>query len=77
VIAFLLPDNFPNIVLPLAYSVAMRQMVAYLQGDAINTHLAAGGNQGSWWITIGLSVAVLLLIVVFVFGGIILYSMFY
>ena len=73
-IAAVLPENFPRFVLPLACSVAMRSLVSYLQGDAIKSHLGSGGKQGSWWITVGLSVGVVLLLFAMVVGGIVLYA---
>jgi len=42
--------------------------------DTINGLLAAGGKRASWWLTIGISVAVLFIIVVIVFGGIFLFG---
>jgi hypothetical protein len=75
-IAFVLPERFPTMVLPVAYSIGMRQLVSYLQGDAIAKHLASGGKKGSWWVTVGLSLAMLVVIVVIVFAVILLYSLF-
>ncbi len=34
-IAFWLPENFPNMALPVAYCFGMRQLVNYLQGSEI------------------------------------------
>jgi low temperature requirement protein LtrA len=66
-IAFYLPENFPNMALPVAYCFGMRQLVRYLQGGAIDNHLKAGGRKGSW----GLTVAVGLGCLVIIFGLII------
>ena len=75
-IAFILPERFPNMVLPVAYSIGMRQLVSYLQGDAIAKHIARGGKKGSWWATVGLSLGVLVVIVAVVFGVLLMYSLF-
>src|SRR2546423_10677413 len=35
-IATVLPDNFPNMALPVGYTIGIREGVKYLQGDAIS-----------------------------------------
>jgi hypothetical protein len=67
-IAFFLPENFPNIALPMAYCFGMRQLVQYLQGGAIDNHLKAGGRKGSWAITIAVGLGCLVIIFGFIFG---------
>jgi hypothetical protein len=66
-IAFFLPENFPNAVLPVAYCFGMRQLVMQLQGGAIDNHLQAGGRKGSWVITVvlGLGCSVIILGLIF------------
>ena len=73
-IGLVLPERFPSMVFPVASSLAMRQLAKRLQGDTINGHLASGGKRASWWLTIGISVAILFVIVVVVFGGIFLFG---
>lgn len=51
-IGFWLPENFPNMALPLGYCVGMRQLVQYLQGGALAAHLEGGGRKGSWVVTV-------------------------
>jgi hypothetical protein len=77
VIAFLLPEKFPNSVLPIAYCLAMRQLVSYLQGDAIAGHLAVGGDKGSWAVTVVVGIGCLVVLFALVFGLLLLYSIFY
>ena len=72
VIAFSLPEKFPNFVLPMAYTVAMRQLVKYLQGDAIATQ-EAQGKKGSWAVTVGIAIGSLVLILALIFGAVILF----
>ncbi|MBK8810504.1 MAG: hypothetical protein IPN69_07170 [Acidobacteria bacterium] len=67
IIAFLLPDGFPNFILPMAYTIAMRQLVEYLQGDVI------ANQKGSWAVTVGVAVGCLVLIMALVFGAIVLF----
>ena len=76
-IGFMLPEKFPNSVIPIAYCFGMRQLVSYLQGDIIASHHSAGGSKGSWVIAIVVGVGCLIVLLVIVFGLIILYSMFY
>ena len=66
-IGFLLPENFPNAVLPMAYTIAMRQLVKYLQGDVI------ANQKGSWAVTVGVAIGCLVLIMALVFGAIVLF----
>ena len=57
---FYLPNRFPNVVLPLAYSFAIYQYALFLFKDTYNKHLAGGGRKGSWWMVIGVSLFALL-----------------
>lgn len=66
-IAFLLPENFPNVVLPMAYTIAMRELVKYLQGDVI------ADQKGSWAVTVGVSIGCLVAIMALLLGAIILF----
>jgi hypothetical protein len=71
-IAFWLPENFPNAVLPMAYTIGMRQLVKYLQGDIIACQ-EAQGKKGSWALTIGISIGCLILVMALIFGAVILF----
>jgi hypothetical protein len=57
VVVSLLPDRFPPPVLPLAYTVALREAAKNAQGKAIATYRTAGGALGSWWTVVGLGIA--------------------
>lgn len=63
IIAFLLPENFPHKVLPIAYTSGIYYFARQWEGDAINNHLKAGSRKGSWVATIavGIGCAVILL----------------
>ena len=66
-IGFLLPENFPNFVLPMAYTITMRQIVKYLQGDV------TANQKGSWVVAVGVAVGCLVLIMALVFGAAVLF----
>src|SRR6266566_286178 len=73
IVAFLLPEKFPNSLLPVIYCFAMRQLVSYLQGDAIARHYSSGGTKGSWLIAIVLGIASLVVLFALVFAALMLY----
>jgi len=75
IVAFLLPEKFPNSVLPLIYCFAMRQLISYLQGDAIAGHYACGGAKASWFVAIVLGIVVLVVLFAFVFAAFMLNAM--
>jgi len=62
-LAFWLPENFPNMALPVGYCFGMRQLVAYLQGGEI-----ANRRKGSWVISIAAGVGCFAVIVGVLFG---------
>src|SRR5258708_4459455 len=70
-LAFCLPENFPNMALPFAYCFGLRQLAKYLQGEAIYNHFMTGGRRGSWVITIVMGLGCLAVIFVLLFGLII------
>src|SRR5689334_12342096 len=43
VISYALPERFPNIVVPLAYSVLVRSLAQQRFGSVVREHRAAGG----------------------------------
>lgn len=73
VISFFLPDNFPNIALPAAYTFGMYQCVKLLQGKEYEHWLANGGIRGSGWVATGVGILCLIMIVVAIFA--VLYAM--
>ena len=65
---FVLPQKFPPYILPIAYTVGIREAARNLQHTGIAEHLAAGGKTGSWWVAVGLALAGLVLIFAIVFA---------
>jgi hypothetical protein len=68
VVSFFLPDNFPNLALPAAYTFGMYQCVKLLQGKEYEHHLAIGGTRGSGWVATGVGILCLILILVAMFA---------
>ena len=66
--AFLLPDNFPNSVLPVAYTVVLHQLATKLQGASFRAHLEAGGRKHSHWRVVGIGLGFLVLVLLVLFG---------
>jgi hypothetical protein len=60
VVAFYLPSRFLNVLLPIAYSVAIYQYALFLFKGAYNKHLTEGGRKGSWSMVIGVSLLAVL-----------------
>lgn len=64
-IAFVLPENFPGgRSFALVSGFVMYQVAKQLQGAAFYEHLRAGGEKGSWTVTIFVAVAVACIIFV-------------
>jgi hypothetical protein len=56
-IACILPEKFPKMPLPQAYTFAIRELAKKLQGADLNAHFAAGGARQSNWRALGVGVA--------------------
>jgi len=72
-VLFVIPERFPPYVLPVAYTVALRELARKAQGDAIASHRAAGGAIGSWWAVVGFGVVGLALFFAVIIGIAILF----
>ncbi len=55
-ISFVLPDRFPNVVLPIAYTLALRALAEWKFKRVVDAHLAAGGSLVSWWRVVGIGI---------------------
>jgi hypothetical protein len=53
-IAVVLPEDFPNAVLPLAYCVVVLMLAKQQFGDLVDAHRAAGGETAPWWRAVGI-----------------------
>jgi hypothetical protein len=61
-IALVLPEDFPNAVLPLAYCVAVLTLAKQRFGDLVDAHSAAGGGTASWWRVVGIGLLSLIVV---------------
>ena len=48
-------QRLPHYIIPLAYSLALREVAKRIQGDAVVQHVSAGGRLASWWLVVGIS----------------------
>jgi len=60
--AFVLPDGFPNMVLPAAYTYLIYRYAKTAQGQAFDNLIAQGGRKGSGWAVLGVAALCLLLV---------------
>ena len=58
-LGFVLPDKFPNSVLPLAVAFGMRAVAEKEFNAILKDHDAAGGALHSWWRVVGISVLII------------------
>ena len=64
VVCFFLPKDFPNSVIPAAYTATMYQFVKQRQAEALSEHVKSGGSLASAWVAAGIGLAMLCLILV-------------
>jgi hypothetical protein len=57
VLALILPEDFPGLVVVVPFIVATRLMAKHWFGMDLATHIAAGGPLGSWRVSILAGVA--------------------
>ena len=67
-VAFLLPEKFPNYLLPVAYTVVIQLIAKSLQGPAYEEHIRLGGEKASAWGVVGLGLLCLGLLAGGIFG---------
>jgi hypothetical protein len=72
-VSLVLPPWLPKIVLPVAYSLAMRGLAQSLQGSSLDEHIRNGGRVGSWWIVVGISVLCIAIMFGLVFAALLLF----
>jgi hypothetical protein len=62
-ICFALPRNFPNFIIPAAYTYAIERYASRCFGTIYSEHVANGGAKGSWWGIVGISLASLAVLI--------------
>lgn len=66
VLAFLVPEQIPGPVVSVPFIVLTRLVANHWFGPDLAAHRAAGGAQGSWWVTVLVGVMGLLVVVVLI-----------
>jgi hypothetical protein len=56
--------HLPHYIIPIAYSIAFREIAKRIHGEVVAQHISAGGRLVSWWFVVGIS----LLFLIGVFG---------
>ncbi len=51
-LAFVVPEEVPGILVSVPFIIAARLMANHWMGPDLAAHRAAGGAQGSWWMTV-------------------------
>ena len=49
------PKNFLHYVIPVGYSIGLREAANRIHGDIIKQQISFGGRLASWWFVIGIS----------------------
>ncbi len=62
-IASVLPERFPNALLPLLYTAAIDLYASAQFRARYDKYLADGGRKGSWWTVVGVSLLALLVVI--------------
>jgi hypothetical protein len=65
-LAAFLGSAFPGLLVSLPFIVITRLMANHWLGPDLAAHTAAGGAQGSWWVTILIGVVGLLVVFAFI-----------
>jgi len=68
-LGMVLPENFPAIALPVAYSLGIHYYAKQIFARSFEQHLAQSGLKGSWWTVIGIAFASVLGVLAAVFTG--------
>lgn len=67
-VAFLLPENFPAIIISLPFLILTNSTAKQWFGHDLTVHVSAGGRIGSWWISILAGVLALVLVLAVLVG---------
>ncbi|HEX8201920.1 MAG TPA: hypothetical protein VF590_15700 [Isosphaeraceae bacterium] len=73
-LAFLLPENIPNVLITIPQCVGIYYLARALQGDVIAAHVRRGGRLASAWYAIGIGLLVSIAIGAIVVAAIIVFQ---
>lgn len=68
IFALLLPEKFPNYILPAGSCLGMYFYARQQQGDVVDNYLRAGGKKGSWLVLISVSIGCTIIILILLFA---------
>ena len=72
IVAFVLPQSFPRMAIPVGYTLAMAHVSDLLQAKMFAAHIQSSGRKSSWWVTVGLgSLCLIVTIGVFLVGALV------
>ncbi|HET6975266.1 MAG TPA: hypothetical protein VFI24_03010 [Pyrinomonadaceae bacterium] len=74
IFALLLPEKFPNYILPAGSCLGMYFYARQQQGDVVDNHLRAGGKKGSWLVLISVSIGCTIIILILLIAVVIAFD---
>lgn len=67
-LSMFVPDNFPNLPIPIALTIASFYYAKSLHGETYERHIILGGQRASTWTAVGFGVLGLVICLVILFG---------
>lgn len=55
ILSFIVHLQLPNQVIPIGYTLGLREAAKRIHGGTVAQHISAGGRLGSWWSVAGVS----------------------
>jgi hypothetical protein len=74
-ISFVLPDRFPNFILPLAFAFGARSVATTEFGWILRDHEKMGGDLRSWWKVVGIALLVCAILLAAAFAVMVVYEL--
>ncbi len=64
---FSFSQRLPHYIIPIAYSIAFREVAKRVHAEAVANHISVGGRLASWWVVVGISLLFLIGVFVLLF----------
>ncbi len=55
ILSFIAHYQLPNQVIPIGYTLGLREAAKRIHGSTVIQHISTGGRLGSWWSVVGVS----------------------